>query len=129
MSRDLLEETIIATDKGMINEGDTMSYPPNYTAGSCPEQVGDITINQTVIDLGADKGRIKTDRFEGMTGNVVDPLSFDPLDSYPVEVSINGIDQAPITDYTIAGRVITLVGDSLVPDDVVMVRYAYEVII
>ena len=101
-------------------------YPPNYSANSCPSGVSEITVNQTVVDLGADKGAMKTDRFTGITGNAL-TLSFTPLDSYDVELSLNGVDQAPLTDFTYVGTALTIVGDALVATDVVLVRYAYEV--
>ena len=125
--KDTLAETALETDQGLTNEETDMSYPPNYSAGSCPESAGDITVNQTVIDLGADQGAMKTDRFTGITGNAL-TLSFTPLDSYDVELSINGIDQAPLTDFTYVGTALTIVGDALVATDVVLVRYAYEVV-
>ena len=124
--KDTLAETALETDQGLTNEETDMAYPPNYSAGSCPESAGDITVNQTVIDLGADKGAMKTDRFTGITGNAL-TLSFPPLDSYDVELSINGVDQAPLTDFTYVGTALTLIGDALVAEDVVLVRYAYEV--
>jgi len=124
--KDTLAETALETDQGLTNEENPIMYPPNYSAGSCPESAGDITVNQTVIDLGADKGAMKTDRFTDVAGNAL-VLSFTPLDSYDIEISINGLDQAPTKDFTYVGTALTLIGDALIASDVVLVRYAYEV--
>jgi hypothetical protein len=134
MGRDLFEETIIATDKGEINEaGDnTMgAFPPSYSAGSCPEKAGDITINQTIINVADGEGTLKVDKLEfadfDAPTNKIAALSFEPIAAYPVEVEINGVGQVDAVDYTIVGTVFTLT-EALPDGDVVIVRYAYEAI-
>lgn len=129
MAIETLKDTIAETDQGMVNGEDInlmSTYPPSYSAGSCPSAVENVTVNQTIVNINNDKGAMKTDKFTDITGKVL-TLSFTPLDSYPVEVSINGLDQDPTTDFAWSGTTITLVGDDLVSTDIVLVRYAYEV--
>ena len=128
MGRDLLTETIAATaDYDVVNvEGaDAMSYPPSYSAGSCPEAVGEITVNETIIEIGGTAGRMKVDVFTGLTG-LVATLTYEPITAYPCECTINGVTQAYGTDFTISGDVAThLVAFNA--EDKVVYRYAYEV--
>jgi len=128
MSRDLLTETIEATkDTSIVQvEGtSSMSYPPSYSSGSCPEAAGDITINQSIIDLGVDSASIKEESFTGETGLTL-TLSETPIAAYDVEVFVNGVKQAETTDFSVSGKVVTLV-TALIAADVTVVRYAYEV--
>jgi len=139
MSRDLLEETIedykdrtpiadrIYNETGGAIMG---AFPPSYSAGSCPEKAGDITINQTVIQLGAGDGAMKVDVLSIADFDItkkIATLSFTPYDSYPAEVEIKGVGQVPTTDYTIVGDTLTFI-EALNDADIVIVRYAYEVV-
>jgi len=127
MSRDLLIETILATDKGEVNgTGDTsMSYPPSYTTGSCPEKAGDITINQTTINLADGEGEIKLHDEQNFSGTEL-TLPFTPIAGYAPRVFVAGLLQSLTVHYTISGSVITFV-NSLVEMDV-QVEYAVEIV-
>jgi hypothetical protein len=129
MGRDLLTETIEAVadyDYTTEEEDDSsMSYPPSYSAGSCPEPAGDITINQSIVDLGVGSGAISEQQFTGVTGTSL-TLSHTPIATFDIELFRNGVKQAETADFTVSGTTVTL-GSALTVDDLVIVRYAYEV--
>jgi hypothetical protein len=123
--KDTLAETALVTDQGLTNEETDMVYPPNYSAGSCPESAGDITVNQNIIDLGASAGAEKVDTFTGITGTEVE-LSFTPLSTVSVKLFINGVHQENGVDFSILSKTVTL-AEAVVADDELIFEYFYEV--
>ncbi len=122
MGRDLFTETIAATDKGEVNEtGASMSYPPIYSTGSCPEKAGNITINKAVFSLNGEEAMIMIHDEPDFTGTEL-TLSFTPVAGYAPKVFVNGLLNSLTTHYTILGAVITFV--NALTNDNVQVQYA-----
>lgn len=125
---DLFTETIEATaDYSITNQEDDMSSccSAQCCETSCPEAVSDITINQTVLNLADGEAQVVNEPFTGETGLTI-TLGNTPVTGFIPVVTRNGVMQKATRDYSISGTTVTFV-ETLVADDTVIVRYAYEV--
>jgi len=103
-----------------------MGYPPSYNDTSCPQSVSTINVTQTVINIADGSAQIRNEAFDADDLDVTNKiltLGFTPCAGFAPEVHVGGVEQQ---DAVIVGDTVTF-PEALNDDDVITVRYAYEV--